>query len=650
MSRWIRGRLDGTYAGTAVSTEPTGKGERDQSQRYSIRIQRALIHDPERIDDPAQVEELDDRAFRQDLLAETLFPPVPGTRAWRVTPVYDLRITEVRLHRAARMAGRAYGKITGIVVGRLDEPAFDPAPARAVAAEPKPDPGPGAEAPNRGRAAGTEPKPGPAAPAPPGASTSEPKPEPKSVREPPAEKRPPRTGPSPAAAPPPRRLGPAALLALVVVLGVGGLLWMECGSVPAIVWWGVMGAALLVRGFFRNAVRSPGGTAVVGWVLVAVQWFWIFWLLFDWVQAGCKGDVRTDLLWVAGPVVICAALEWTFPILISSLGLGIALFSWCGETDTCVEHPEVAHAASVADRGKPRTEPDGSWPRRPDRDPVAPAGSPGPAVQGGAQAGANADGIENPAGERASPAEAPSAAKDPARPGGSSPAKAPPWPGGSSPAKDPPWPGESISPGAPPPLDGAANIATASEGSGSSPRDDPDRDFEPAAGQGGAAARPPDPVGDEPERLAEPRVGHPARASALIPVEQAIRTPEAFYDGHGRTRVVVPTDPIFGAAGGKIVGVGELRRLATLLRVHPEVAVVVEVHTDAVGTNIANHELSRRRALAFRLWLVSEGRLDPNQVRAVGLGATRPVVPPQGGRRQQRRNRRAEVRIIGRTR
>jgi outer membrane protein OmpA-like peptidoglycan-associated protein len=62
---------------------------------------------------------------------------------------------------------------------------------------------------------------------------------------------------------------------------------------------------------------------------------------------------------------------------------------------------------------------------------------------------------------------------------------------------------------------------------------------------------------------------------------------------------------------------------------------------------VANQELSRRRALAMRLWLISEGRVNPRQVRGVAFGATRPIVPAMGGRAQQRRNRRLEVRIIG---
>ena len=85
------------------------------------------------------------------------------------------------------------------------------------------------------------------------------------------------------------------------------------------------------------------------------------------------------------------------------------------------------------------------------------------------------------------------------------------------------------------------------------------------------------------------------------------------------------------------------------------VAVQVEGHTDAIGTEAYNDSLSLRRAESVRQWLAHSGGLQEGGIRTSGEGKRRPVKPnhhadgtdnPHG--RQQ--NRRVEVVAAGGTR
>jgi outer membrane protein OmpA-like peptidoglycan-associated protein len=69
--------------------------------------------------------------------------------------------------------------------------------------------------------------------------------------------------------------------------------------------------------------------------------------------------------------------------------------------------------------------------------------------------------------------------------------------------------------------------------------------------------------------------------------------------------------------------------------------IIVEGHTDSVGSASANLELSRRRAEAVRSFLVSRG-IESNKIEAVGIGKDRPVAEnstPEG----RANNRRVEL-------
>lgn len=75
---------------------------------------------------------------------------------------------------------------------------------------------------------------------------------------------------------------------------------------------------------------------------------------------------------------------------------------------------------------------------------------------------------------------------------------------------------------------------------------------------------------------------------------------------------------------------------------HP---VVIEGHTDGLGSDWYNDKLSEKRAQVVRDWLVERGFLRPDQVTIKAFGKRRPIAPnnnPDGsdnpdGRKQNRR-------------
>ena len=79
-------------------------------------------------------------------------------------------------------------------------------------------------------------------------------------------------------------------------------------------------------------------------------------------------------------------------------------------------------------------------------------------------------------------------------------------------------------------------------------------------------------------------------------------------------------------------------RLAQLLSVYPERSVRIEGHTDSVGDDATNQQLSERRAAAVRDALLARG-VEAARIEAVGYGATDPIADnrTESGRQKNRR-------------
>lgn len=89
-----------------------------------------------------------------------------------------------------------------------------------------------------------------------------------------------------------------------------------------------------------------------------------------------------------------------------------------------------------------------------------------------------------------------------------------------------------------------------------------------------------------------------------------------------------------------------LQRIGRLLQQNPQSTVVVEGHTDDVGSAENNLQLSRQRAEGIKQQLVQEFGIQAERVTAVGYGPDRPLVSnaTESGRS---RNRRVELVLNG---
>lgn len=85
-----------------------------------------------------------------------------------------------------------------------------------------------------------------------------------------------------------------------------------------------------------------------------------------------------------------------------------------------------------------------------------------------------------------------------------------------------------------------------------------------------------------------------------------------------------------------------LGELATLIRNNPGLPILVEGHTDSVGTRAYNDRLSRDRAESVKRWLVANGGVAGDRITTRGFGPTMPVAPNATAQGRQQ-NRRVEV-------
>ena len=82
-----------------------------------------------------------------------------------------------------------------------------------------------------------------------------------------------------------------------------------------------------------------------------------------------------------------------------------------------------------------------------------------------------------------------------------------------------------------------------------------------------------------------------------------------------------------------------LKEIAAALKQHADLKVLIEGHTDNVGTPAANLALSDARAAAVKTALVADFAADAARITTKGLGDTKPASPNTTalGRAQNRR-------------
>jgi len=87
-----------------------------------------------------------------------------------------------------------------------------------------------------------------------------------------------------------------------------------------------------------------------------------------------------------------------------------------------------------------------------------------------------------------------------------------------------------------------------------------------------------------------------------------------------------------------------LQQLAAVLLGEPGLPVLIEGHTDNVGSAQHNQTLSEQRAEAVKQWLATTGKIPSGCIATQGFGATKPVASNAAAAGRQK-NRRVEISI-----
>jgi outer membrane protein OmpA-like peptidoglycan-associated protein len=89
----------------------------------------------------------------------------------------------------------------------------------------------------------------------------------------------------------------------------------------------------------------------------------------------------------------------------------------------------------------------------------------------------------------------------------------------------------------------------------------------------------------------------------------------------------------------------ELQQLVTLLKDNPTMKIEVSGHTDAMGKDSDNQQLSDDRARAVKEYVVTIGGVDAGRITARGYGETRPLATNDTDEGRAK-NRRVEFTIL----
>ena len=113
----------------------------------------------------------------------------------------------------------------------------------------------------------------------------------------------------------------------------------------------------------------------------------------------------------------------------------------------------------------------------------------------------------------------------------------------------------------------------------------------------------------------------------------------------GTKPILMPTDLLFDYNEWELREEARLSmmKLGFIIQTNPGSRFIIEGHTDTIGGEDSNFQLSLRRAGAVRDWLINVLKIDGNNMQAVGYGKTRPLINPYGTVEEQSLNRRVEI-------
>jgi OOP family OmpA-OmpF porin len=127
----------------------------------------------------------------------------------------------------------------------------------------------------------------------------------------------------------------------------------------------------------------------------------------------------------------------------------------------------------------------------------------------------------------------------------------------------------------------------------------------------------------------------PAPAPVVVPPPEP--TPKPVIIEKGRQTLNVEFD--FDKSIIKKGYYQDIDNLAGVMKQYPDLNVVIEGHTDSVGTAEYNKKLSQERADAVKKYMVEKGGIDANRLKAQGFGEEKPIASNKmkEGRQQNRR-------------
>ncbi|MEM7123116.1 MAG: OmpA family protein [Pseudomonadota bacterium] len=118
----------------------------------------------------------------------------------------------------------------------------------------------------------------------------------------------------------------------------------------------------------------------------------------------------------------------------------------------------------------------------------------------------------------------------------------------------------------------------------------------------------------------------------------------------GTAMISMSSEMLFAFDSAEISGAAQayLTETAAMIRESGATSVTIVGHTDGIGTAAYNKDLSLRRAMAVRDWLVSQGGLGDVDFQVSGVGADEPLVAEQDAEGRdlpdaRQANRRVEI-------
>jgi OOP family OmpA-OmpF porin len=141
----------------------------------------------------------------------------------------------------------------------------------------------------------------------------------------------------------------------------------------------------------------------------------------------------------------------------------------------------------------------------------------------------------------------------------------------------------------------------------------------------------------DPSCCAKPVVAEPEPAPVVVPPPPPpAPAPKPVIIEKGRQTLNVEFD--FDKSTIKKGYYKDIDNLVKVMKDYPDLNVVIEGHTDSVGTAAYNKKLSQRRAEAIKKYMVESG-IDTNRLKAQGFGMDNPIASnkTEEGRQQNRR-------------